>query len=368
MGRELTQDAESHGLTEENIIHIPGLLSRWVQLANGSRAHYVTSGETGPAVILLHGSIEGSSGTAGWRFMAPFLGANGFRVFAPDRPGFGLSDTSRPEFLDQGPHAQVEFVKMFADALCLEQFHLSGNSGGCAISTNFVVTYPERVLSVAFIAGGLGDIVTPSQRVNPPEGKFTPKPDYKRDPFDGSEKSMHDLMAGIIYEAGAIWPELVSMRTLAARKQREARGISLTEATEAARIAGARGVNANTEQIYTTKNRITKLTTPMIYMYGLQDVLSPVENGFNQEDAAPNIQFFYPNHCGHQGQTDQPDMFNQVFLEFFRDGKVSAKTAEWANVSRRRAVNADRVEGPLPAPDANWLNQFTREAMAGAKA
>ena len=52
---------------------------------------------------------------------------------------------------------------------------------------------------------------------------------------------MHDLMAGIIYEAGAIWPELVSMRTLAARMQREARGISLTEATEAARIAGARG-------------------------------------------------------------------------------------------------------------------------------
>ena len=44
---------------------IPGLYSRWVRLANGARAHYVISGETGPAVILLHGGIVGSSGTAG---------------------------------------------------------------------------------------------------------------------------------------------------------------------------------------------------------------------------------------------------------------------------------------------------------------
>jgi hypothetical protein len=29
-------------------------------------------------------------------------------------------------------------------------------------------------------------------------------------------------------------------------------------------------------------------------------------------------------------------MFNQVFLEFFRDGRVSRKTADWAGVSKRR--------------------------------
>ena len=60
-------------LTEEGIIHVPGMLSRWVRLGNGEMAHYMTSGETGPAVILLHGGIPGSSGTAGWRFMAPLL-------------------------------------------------------------------------------------------------------------------------------------------------------------------------------------------------------------------------------------------------------------------------------------------------------
>jgi len=29
-------------------------------------------------------------------------------------------------------------------------------------------------------------------------------------------------------------------------------------------------------------------------------------------------------------------MFNQVYLEFFRDGQVSRKSADWAGVSTRR--------------------------------
>lgn len=339
MGLELTKDSASRGLTEEGIIHIPGLYSRWVRLANGAKAHYVTAGESGPAVILLHGGIEGSSGTAGWRFMATMLGANGFRVYAPDRPGFGLSDVSRVEYLNVGNKAQVDFVRMFADALCLDKFHLAGNSAGCSLSTNFVVSHPERVLSVGLIAGSIGNI-NPKPRVPPAEGKFTPNPAYVSIPFDGSEKSMADLMAGIIYEAKAIWPELITMRSRDAVAQREARAKADVQREPYV------DVDPNLMQIFSTKDRLDKLTIPIIYLYGLQDVLLPVENGFNQEDATPNIQFFYPDECGHQGQTDQPDMHNQAFLEFFRDGKLSWETAKWAGVSRRRPIDPARVEEP----------------------
>ena len=339
MGQELKQDQTSRGLTEENIIHIPGLLSRWVRLENGALAHYVTSGETGPAVILLHGGIEGSSGTAGWRFMAPFLGANGLRVFCPDRPGFGLSDTSKDQYLERGKKAQVDFVRMFADALGLTQFHIGGNSAGCSISCDFVISHPERVLSVGFIAGFLGDI-DGSERIPPAGGKYTPNPGYVSPGFDGTEDSMRILMEGIIYEAQAIWPELITMRAKAAMTQRAARErAGLPPVT-----GGQPPLEPNVAQLFTTKNRLDKLTTPMIYLYGMQDVLLPVENGFNQEDAVPNIQFFYPDECGHQGQTDQPEMFNQTFLEFFREGKVSRKTADWAGISKRRPELANLVE------------------------
>ena len=368
MGLELTKDGASRGLTEEGVIHIPGLQSRWVRLASGAKAHYVTAGESGPAIILLHGGIEGSSGTAGWRFMATMLGANGFRVYAPDRPGFGKSDTSKVEFLDAGPKAQVDFVTMFADALCIDKFHLSGNSAGCMISANYVVHNPERVLSVAFIAGGIGDI-TEQPRIPPTQGKFTPNPAYVRNPFDGTEAAMRELMEGIIYEAKAIWPELITMRTndaVAQRKARIAAGLPQFQMAMG-------GDDPNKDQVFTTKNRINKLTIPMIYLYGLNDVLLPVENGFNQEDSAPNIQFFYPDECGHQGQTDQPDMHNQVFLEFFRDGKVSWKSALWAGVSRRRAIDPKFVEEPAggfpkPIPAAYTDPKTLKAALQGAAA
>ncbi len=88
-------------LTDENLVAVPGMASRWVRLANGARAHYMTSGDHGPAVILLHGGLPGSSGLAGWRFMAPYLADQGFRVYCPDMPAFGLSDPAR----STGPRA-----------------------------------------------------------------------------------------------------------------------------------------------------------------------------------------------------------------------------------------------------------------------
>jgi len=352
-------------LTEEDIVYVPGLHSRWVRLANGAKAHYMTSGETGPAVILAHGGIEGSSGTAGWRFMAPMLGANGFRVYAPDQPGFGWSDTSNVEYLRRSPKDHVDFIKMFADALCIDKFFISGNSMGCATAVNTVMAHPDRVLGVAFIAGGLGDVVDPARRVTPgPNAKFSANQNYVSPGFDGTDDSMRVLMEGIIYAASAIWPELIRMRVAAATRQRAARaaaGIPLTPQGQQQ--------DPNIAANLSTNGRLQRLNIPMIYMYGLNDVLSPVENGFMQEDNVPNVQYFYPDECGHQGQTDQPDMFNQVFLEFFRDGKVSWKTAQWAGVSRRRAINPAVVEEPAggfpaPIPQAYTDGETLRKALS----
>lgn len=44
-----TATSERH-LTDEGIVDVPGLLSRWVRLADGSMAHYIPAGESGPPV------------------------------------------------------------------------------------------------------------------------------------------------------------------------------------------------------------------------------------------------------------------------------------------------------------------------------
>jgi pimeloyl-ACP methyl ester carboxylesterase len=307
-------------LTEENIMRIPGMLSRWVRLGNGELAHYMTSGETGPAVILLHGGIPGSSGTAGWRFMAPVLGANGFRVYCPDQPGFGLSDNREQYHPVNGTLDHIDFVNRFADALCLDTFSLAGNSMGCINTAHYVVRYPHRVERFVLIAGFIGDHYTTEieQELRVPVGQTT------------DSGQMGSMMSGIILNPNAITPDLIEMRTSAAKRNAEA-----YEKWHQANNFGQ--ISADVARALSTRGRIDKLDVPGIYLYGRSDVILPHDPiGYQQEDLLPKMQFFYVDNCGHQGQTDQPEIFNRVFTEFFRDGKVSREAADLAGVSKRR--------------------------------
>lgn len=311
-------------LTEEGLIEVPGMMSRWIRLASGAKAHYMTSGTTGPAVVLLHGGLPGSSGTAGWRFMAPFLGANGFRVYCPDMPAFGLSD-DREEFWPEGVHSYVDFIHEFTTALCLDEFHLAGNSMGCMNTANYVVAHPERVLSFALIAGDIGDVV--------PAG-LKPPAKIELTQYDGTREGMRSMMSAIIYRGEAINDDLIEMRYAAAERGKKAHAQFWPGLLQYGRIVPWE--NPNIEARLSTKGRLDKLTIPGIYLYGTEDVLTPVEWGYEQEKVLPNVQFFYPEETGHQGQTDSPEIFNNVFLDFFRDGQVSRQSADAAGVSKLR--------------------------------
>jgi pimeloyl-ACP methyl ester carboxylesterase len=310
-------------LTEEGLILVPGLCSRWARLGNGAKAHYMTAGETGPAVVLLHGGIPGSSGTAGFRFTASFLGANGFRVYCPDMPGFGWSDQSPEYWQTRGVLDHIDFIERFADALCLDEFHISGNSMGCINAAHYVVRYPHRVINFALVAGFVGDHV-------PPETKMADE--LATQPFlPETLEDMRKMMKTIIATDAAISDDLLEMRLAAAKRHKES-WLAWWNAVPQGKVSH------DVALALSTKDRIDRLETPGIYLYGVDDIICPVELGYKQEDALPKIQFFYVEDCGHQGQTDRPDIFNPVLLEWFRDGRVSRKTAELAGVSKRRPV------------------------------
>lgn len=319
-------------LTDEDLIEVPGMASRWVRLAGGAKAHYMTAGDNGPAVVLLHGGLPGSSGLAGWRFLAPYLADNGFRVYCPDQPGFGLSDPA-PQYRPHGVHSHVDFIHEFTTALCLDRFHLAGNSMGCNNTAAYTVAHPERVISYALIAGDVGDVLPPGNR---------PPPKIELTHYDGTREGMRRLMEAIIYKKSAINDDLLEMRWRSADRHKEGHAqywpgllqynqiIPWTDQNLAARLS--------------TKGRIDRLDIPGVYIYGRQDVLIPVEFGYAQEEVLPALQFFYPDECGHQAQTDRPDLVNPLLLEFFRDGIVSRATADAAGVSDRRPELVTLVE------------------------
>jgi pimeloyl-ACP methyl ester carboxylesterase len=184
------------------------------------------------------------------------------------------------------------------------------------------VRNPDRIERMAMVAcGGLNPVL------DIPEAELAAGVPFPM--WDGTEESMREMLTTIVYRTEALDDDLIRARTEAAVRQREA---------FAAAVAYNRRVTTDPtiRQALRLTGHLDQLTMPMIYLYGQQDVLGPVANAYLQEDRLPSVQFLYPDQCGHQGQTDQPEMFNTVFTEFFTAGSLTRATAEWAGISRRR--------------------------------
>jgi pimeloyl-ACP methyl ester carboxylesterase len=249
-------------------------------------------------------------------------------------PGFGLSDI-REEYWPTGFESHIDFIQEFSTALCLERFHIAGNSLGCYNSVSYLVAHPERVISFALIAGSVGDLVPFAEQV-----KNVQQPP----PFDGTEEWMRRSMATIIHHDDALTDDLIKMRTAMANRTRDAYAQWIRMSS---RLFFASEEEPDLVARFRTKDRFDRMTIPGIYIWGTADSLNPVEQAYAQEDALPAVQFFYPNDTGHQAQTDSPELVNQLFLEFFRDGRVSWKTATRSGISGRRAPNGALVEVPF---------------------
>jgi len=124
--------------------------SYWVKVA-GLDTHYKSSG-TGPSVILLHG---GANDWREWQKNLASLSRN-FCVYAPDMPGFGLSE---PPADPVSPAWFSSFLKNFMAALNINEAHLVGHSLGGLVALAFALNFPEKVRKVVVVnSAGLGQM------------------------------------------------------------------------------------------------------------------------------------------------------------------------------------------------------------------
>ncbi len=105
--------------------------------ANGIRQHYLDAGEGAP-VILLHGFPETSYG---WRHQIPEL-AKKYRVIAPDLRGYG--ETEKP-FSGYDKRNMAKDIRELMRALNLEKVALVGHDRGARVATRFTKDHPEAV-------------------------------------------------------------------------------------------------------------------------------------------------------------------------------------------------------------------------------
>ena len=112
-------------------------------MVGGIKTHFVARGTSGRPIVFVHGF---GSCTYSWRRNLEPLAAKGFRVFAIDVKGFGL--TAKPRDGQYHLAAFTEHLLDFLDAKGIERPMLVGNSMGGAV---------DRPAGAAAPGAGRGD-------------------------------------------------------------------------------------------------------------------------------------------------------------------------------------------------------------------
>lgn len=126
------------------------------------RVHYLDEGpKDADPVLLLHGE---PSWCYLYRKMIPILTAAGYRVIAPDLPGFGRSDkpASRTDYTYQ---RHVDWMQSVLDQLDLKNITLFCQDWGGLIGLRLVAAHPDRFSRVA-----AGNTMLPTGDYDPGEG------------------------------------------------------------------------------------------------------------------------------------------------------------------------------------------------------
>ncbi len=103
------------------------------------KTHFVCKGETGPAVVLVHGF---GSSTFTWQKTITAL-AGKHRVYALDLKGFGLS--AKPKDGQYNLEVYTNHLLGFLDVMKLERPAIVAHSLGGAIAARMALLHPERV-------------------------------------------------------------------------------------------------------------------------------------------------------------------------------------------------------------------------------
>jgi pimeloyl-ACP methyl ester carboxylesterase len=266
------------------------------------RVHLLELG-SGPPTLLIHG---GNSVAAVWAPLLQALQAQ-FHLYAPDRPGCGLSDpVDYARVADFHAHA-IAFVRSTLDALGLARAHVIGNSMGGLWALLFALAYPERVDRLVLLGepAGASRVPLPRHRVlgTPLVNRLL----YATKLRPERARTRQQLRAVMVH------PERVSEELLdvvhAATVLPDAQRAWLSMLERVAR-PGRR-----VELTYSLHPQLARLQIPVLLVWGEQDPVAPVW-GQQLVDSLPNAHLVVLPDTGHLPWLDEPERVGALVQDF----------------------------------------------------
>jgi pimeloyl-ACP methyl ester carboxylesterase len=246
----------------------------------GVKLWFTDSGGAGTPIVLLH-SNTGNSDI--WAPQIAAFSKAGYRVIAFDRRGWGRS-TANPASGPQ-PGSIAGDLDMLVDHLKLGKFHLLGVAGGGFAALDYAAWHPEHIQSL-IVGGSTGALKDPEiaefiARIEIPEIRKQPAaylevaPSYRGANVDGTKR----------------WVEI---------------------------NAHSRQPDAVAQPMHTpnTFTKIETITAPVLLIAADADLLAPPALMRVWAAHIKNRQWAVMQDAGHAMAWEQPEIFNELVLDF----------------------------------------------------
>ncbi|MEX3647297.1 alpha/beta fold hydrolase [Mycolicibacterium porcinum] len=267
-------------------------------------------------VVLLHGGGVDNAALS-WAGIGPRLAEAGYRVIAPDHPGYGQSPPARqPVTQDR----LVAYVGEFVDGMQLDRYVVGGLSLGGGMAIGHALDRPDRVTG-AMLLGSYG--IMPRLSDGPLSGV--------RQLVTWAMLRTGLLGAATRWVGGNRAAMTRSMRTLI-RDPRHLTDALMDEIMTAAAQPG--GFEAfeqwQRDQVrwnllrtdYTA--RLVELRCPALVIHGDRDPGVPVARARAAAELIPDAHLKVVAGAGHWVQRDQPDVVLDAIVEFLQDVNAAA--------------------------------------------
>lgn len=262
--------------------------SRYLDLPNGVRAHYVDVGprQAKHTLVLVHGFAASSHTWRDWMIALE----KDYRVIALDLPCHGL--TAAPADYHPDLPAYADHIAAIVDALELDSFVLAGSSMGGVAAWTYALDHPDRLDALVLVAAGGWEADDAERQANPLASEFLTN-QWLRPVLERIDMTsvINDTLIASFADDELVTEVMVRRYSDLSRGPGHRRGLfDLQVAPHHAADPGA----------------LAKLDTPVLILQGEKDLLVPPRFARLFDAALPNSELIMYEGVGHLPQEEIP--------------------------------------------------------------
>jgi 2-hydroxymuconate-semialdehyde hydrolase len=261
-------------------------------VVDGSPVHVLDEGD-GPAVLLLHGSGPGTTGSGAWAATAEALGGS-WRLVAPDQAGFGR--TPLPAGSRGGLRLWTEQAAGLMAALGVESYAVVGHSMGGAVALSLAGTRPQQVTRVVAVS----TMGTPGAPLSAELDAVWAAP--------AGPQGAREMLRRLFFDQSLVTESAVASR---------ARAMQAGASTFASLFPPPRARWA--EDLTLSAQTLADVRAPVLLVHGAEDRVTPLRTAaLPLLECLGDVRLHVFGRCAHVPPVEQPHGFRGLVSDFLR--------------------------------------------------